>query len=269
VDRLRFILVFIIGFAIYFWADANFFSLLQRSISSITRAKALGHIFAYLITLIPLLITIGVLNHSYKNIPEKLGLSKNLVVGIAFAFLCTLPMLAGYVLKFSMNKELSFNAIIINTISSAFFEEIIYRAFLFGQLYRLTRFGFIPSVFLGALLFGTAHLYQSTDFNELVGIFTITFLGSVLFSWIYAEWKFNLWTAVFLHCLMNLYWLIFNADVNALGGTYANVFRFSAVFLSILGTVLYKRKKRIPFEITRKTWWIKPKTAAKPLHLNA
>jgi len=38
------------------------------------------------------------------------------------------------------------------------FEEIIYRAFLFGMLYRFTRLGFLPSVFLGSLLFGVAHL---------------------------------------------------------------------------------------------------------------
>ncbi|HZH39170.1 MAG TPA: CPBP family intramembrane glutamic endopeptidase [Bacillales bacterium] len=207
----------------------------------------------------PLLITISILHKNYKNIPEKLGLSKNLFTGIAFAFLTTLPMLVAYGFKFSLNKELSINTIIINTISAAFFEEIIYRAFLFGQLYQYTRLGFLPSVFLGSLLFGTAHLYQSTDLNELIGIFSITFLGSVLFSWVYAEWRFNLWTAIFLHCLMNLYWLIFNVDANALGGTYANSFRFAVVFLAIFGTILYKKKKKIPIEIGRKTWWMKAK----------
>lgn len=166
-------------------------------------------------------------------------------------------MLAAYSLKFSLNKELSLQTIIINTISSAFFEEVIFRAFLFGILYRFTRLGFLSSVFLGSLLFGLAHLYQSDDVNELIGIFSITFLGSVLFSWIYAEWNFNLWTVIFLHCLMNLYWLIFDVDTNALGGTYANIFRFLTVFLSIFITIIYKRKKKIPLEITKKTWWIK------------
>lgn len=256
-DKLRFILVFVIGFAIYFLIDANLFSPLQKEITSFFQTKSLGHIFAYSITLLPLLITVGLLHKTYKKIPEKLGLSKSASIGIFFAFLCTLPMLVGYALKFSLNKELSFNTIIINTISSAFFEEIIYRAFLFGQLYRFTRLGFLPSVFFGSLLFGTAHLYQSTDLSELLGIFSITFLGSVLFSWIYAEWKFNLWTAVFLHCLMNLYWLIFDVDVNALGSTYANVFRFSTVFLAIFGTLVYKRKKKISFEIAGRKWWMK------------
>lgn len=258
-SRLRYVLVFIVGFAIYYCIDANLFSSIQKEVRLLTQSKAIGHIVAYTGTLIPLLITVAILHKNYRNILEKLGISKCLHIGIAFAFFSTLPMLIAYSIKFNLNKELSFDTIIINTISSAFFEEIIYRAFLFGMLYRYSRLGFLPSVFLGSLLFGVAHLYQSTDINELVGIFLFTFFGSVLFAWIYSEWKFNLWTAILLHCIMNLYWLIFDVDTNALGGPYANIFRFLTVFLAIFGTIIYKRKTKIPFEITRKTWWMKSK----------
>lgn len=258
-NKLRFSLIFIFGFAIYFFIDATLFSFLQKEITFLSQSKAVGHILAYSITLIPLIITVMLLQNSYSNVSEKLGISRSLFTGIAFAFLSTLPMLIAYAATFSLNEKLSFNTIIINTISAAFFEEIIYRAYLFGMLYRFTRLGFLPSIFLGSLLFGMAHLYQSTEINELIGIFLLTFLGSALFAWIYAEWKFNLWTAVFLHCLMNLYWLIFDVDTNALGGTYANIFRFSTIFLSIFITVFYKKKKNLPFEITKKTLWIKPK----------
>jgi len=258
-SRFHYFLVFIVGFVIYFYIDVNFFSTIQKEVKLLTQSKAIGHIVAYAVTLIPLLITVAILHKNFRSILEKLGITKSLPIGIAFAFLSTLPMLIGYSIKFHFNRELSFETIIINTISSAFFEEIIYRAFLFGMLYRFTRLGFLPSVFLGGLLFGVAHLYQSTDINELIGIFSLTFLGSVLFSWVYSEWKFNLWTAIFLHCLMNLYWLIFDVDANALGGTYANISRFSTVFLVIFGTIFYKRKKKLPFEITRKTWWMKSK----------
>ncbi|WP_442592231.1 CPBP family glutamic-type intramembrane protease [Pedobacter sp. AW31-3R] len=112
--------------------------------------------------------------------------------------------------------------------------------------------------FLGSLLFAIAHLYQSTDFVELIGIFSITFLGSVLFSWIYAEWKFNLWTAIFLHCLMNQYWLMFDVDVNSLGDLYPDVFRFLVVFFLIYVVIIYKRKIIISFEVIKKTLWMKP-----------
>jgi membrane protease YdiL (CAAX protease family) len=256
-DKLRFFLVFIIGFVIYYYIDANFFSFFQKGITTFTESKAAGHIFAYSITLIPLLITVAILYKSYKNMLEKLGLSRSVCLGLAFAFISTLPMLVAYAIKFKINTALSFDTIIINTISAAFFEEIIYRAFLFGMLYKCTRLGFIPSVFLASVLFGVAHLYQSTSMNELIGIFLLTFFGSVLFAWIYAEWKFNLWTAILLHFLMNFYWLIFDVDTHALGGIYANVFRFLTILLAILGTVFFKMKKKIPFEIGRKTWWMK------------
>ena len=257
-NKLRFYVVFIIGFAVYFFIDANFFSFLKTQVTSLTGSKAVGHILAYSTTLLPLLMTVSVLHKNYENILKKLGLSASITTGIAFAFLCTLPMLVAYGIKFSYQQQLSFNTIIINTISSAFFEEIIYRAFLFGQLYRFTRLGFLPSVLLSSILFAIAHLYQSNDILELIGIFSITFIGSVLFSWIYSEWQFNLWTAIFLHCFMNLYWLIFDIDSNVLGGTYANIFRFSTVFLAIFGTIYYKMAKKTPFEIGPKTWWIKP-----------
>jgi len=258
--RTGYFLTFIVGFAIYFYVDAYFFSTIQREVKLFTLSKAAGHIIAYMATLIPLLLTVAILHKNSGSILEKLGISKSLHIGIAFALFSTLPMLIGYSVKLRVNQELSFETIIINTISSAFFEEIIFRGFLFGMLYRFTRLGFLPSVLLGSLLFGVAHLYQSTDFNELSIIFLITFMGSALFAWIYSEWNFNLWTAIFLHCLMNLYWLIFDAGTNAIGGTYANIFRFSSVFSAILVTIIYKWNKKASFEVTKKTWWIKLKT---------
>ena len=258
-DKFRFTLVFIIGFIVYYYIDSNFFSILQKEITSFFQINALGHILAYIITLIPLILTVLILHKSSQNILEKFGIATGLYIGIAFAFLCTLPMLIGYALKFNLNMSLSIDTIIIKTISAAFFEEFIYRAFLFGQLYRFTRLGFLPSLVLSSSLFAIGHLYQSTNLNELAGIFAVTFLGSVLFSWIYAEWKFNLWTAIFLHCLMNLYWLIFEVDDNSLGGIYSNIFRFLTILIAILGTIIFKRKMKTPFEITKRTWWIKPK----------
>lgn len=250
----RFILIFIIGFLLYYFFDATLFSILQIKISGLTKSNAVGHILAYTITLFPLFATVSILHSNLKGIADKLGLSGNLFVGLLFAFIVTLPSLIGYCVIFNVNAGLSFDTIVINTISSAFFEEIIYRAFLIGQLYRYTRLGFLRSVIVGSTLFGLVHLYQSNDPNELMGIFLITFLGSLFFFWIYAEWKFNLWTAIFLHCLMNLYWLVFDVNDNALGGINSNIFRFGSVFLSIIITIFYKKRMNIPFEITQKNF---------------
>jgi uncharacterized protein len=256
-NKTKFILVFLIGFGVYYWCDATFFSQIKIRLLALTGVPAIAHIITYTITLIPLLLTLFVLHKSYRNIPEQLGLSRAFHVGLIFSFLCTLPMLISYGLKFKLATNLDVNTIIISTISSAVFEEIIFRGFLFGQLYRHTRLGFLPSVFFGSLLFGIGHLYQSNDVNKLVGIFAITFLGSIFFSWVYAEWKFNLWTAIFVHCLMNLYWLLFNVDENALGSTYVNIFRFAVLFIAILGTIFYKKKMKLPMEVGRRTWWLR------------
>lgn len=255
-NKLRFFLVFTLGFVLYFYFDALTFSFFQKEATLITRSKAAGHIIAYIITLIPLFATVHFLKKEGQTIFELLGLARDPSIGIAFAFIATLPMLFGYAVKFILNKDLSVNTIIINTISSAFFEEIIYRAFLFGMLYKLTRLGFLPSVFFGSLLFGAAHLYQAENLNQIIEVFAITFLGSLLFSWVYAELQFNLWTAIFLHCFMNLYWLVFNVDEVAIGGTYANIFRFSTVLIAIVLTIIYKKRQKHPLEISKRTIWI-------------
>jgi uncharacterized protein len=256
-NQLRFFLIFLAGLAVYYFTDELLFSLIKERVTQVTSSKALGHNTAYIVTMIPVFLTVFILHGKNKNIFETIGLKGSIGVGLMVAFIATLPSLIAYGIKFSINSGLSVDTIIINTITSAFFEEIFYRAFLIGLLYRFTKLGFLPSVILGSMLFGIAHLYQSTEFSELIGIFSITFLGSLLFFWVYAEWKFNLWVAIFLHCLMNLYWLVFNVDDNALGGTYANIFRFLTVFLVIAGTILYKKKKRLPFEVGRRTWWLK------------
>ncbi|WEK71205.1 MAG: CPBP family intramembrane metalloprotease [Candidatus Chryseobacterium colombiense] len=256
-NKLKFYSIFILGFSIYFYLDAAYFSYLQKEVLLLTKSKSAAHVFAYTVTLIPLLITTLLLKKSKQSLFNSFGLSRGIIIGLIFAFTVTLPMLIGYAIKFKINTDLSPDTVFINTLSSAFFEEIIYRAFLFGMLYRFTQLGFLLSVFFGSLLFGVIHLYQASNISETIGVFLITFLGSLFFSWIYAEWKFNLWAAIFLHCLMNLYWLVFNVDEIAIGGMYANIFRFSVLLIAITITIFYKRKQKIPLKITRKTLWMK------------
>lgn len=244
-----------IGFIVYYFFDIAFFSIIQKWGKANFKSSAVGHITAYSITIIPLLLSIAII-HSSKNIISKMGLSAPIFQAILFTLICTLPMLLAYMLKYTLNN-VGWNTIVIKTISSAFFEEIIFRGFLFGQLYRYTKFGFLPSIFCSSLLFGIAHLYQSTEIVELLSIFAITFLGSVLFSWIYTEWGFNLWVPIFLHCFMNLFWLLFSAGENAMGGVYVNIFRLLSVILAVVLTIIYKKRKTIPLEINKKSIWIK------------
>lgn len=253
-----FYIVFVLGFLSYYFFDLFCFKPIQNYSKEIFPSKAFAHIIAYSISLIPLIITLKIL-FPQKKLVNLLSLNRSPFIGFALAFTGTLPMLIGYFLFFQLIEKTNIESLFINTVSSSFFEELIFRAFLIGILYKYSRLGFIGSILLGSFLFAQVHLYQSKDTVEIIEIFTITFLGSILFSWIYMEWNLNLWTAIFVHLFMNLYWEIFNVSENVSGNLYGNLFKFTSILLIIFITIYYKKKKKIPFEITMKSLFLKSK----------
>ena len=175
------------------------------------------------------------------------------------ALLFTLPMFVGYAIVFDFNRELSWQQIMLGAVFAGFFEELYFRAFFFGLLFRYTRLGFIPAVLLGAIIFGSLHLYQSSDIAEVVGIFMMTFMGAGFFAWLYAEWKFNLWFICLLHTLMNLSWMLFEAGDNALGGVWSNVFRIMTIAVAIIVTLRIQKNARAKPAVNRNNLWIRKK----------
>ena len=130
------------------------------------------------------------------------------------------------------------------------FEELVYRGFVFGQLFRYARWGFLPAALLTALAFGSLHLYQGHDPVSALTAFGITALGSIFFSWLYVEWNYNLWGVIWLHTLMNLPWIVFRVSTSgAVGDTGANALRLCTIILAIGLTVAYKRKRGLPYRI--------------------
>jgi membrane protease YdiL (CAAX protease family) len=242
-----FLVYYLLGALIYFIFDGYAFRPLQQWVGNNTGSWAIGHIIAYLITMIPLGISSLLIHRfQYKNDPRLyrwFGLKNNVFHALLFGLACTSPMLIGFLFNFKVDRSLTTDYLIILTISSAFFEEVIFRGYLFGMLYRNTKWGFFPSVLLGSVIFGLIHLYQAKDLLESTGIFLITFLGSLLFSWVYAEWKLNLWFAIFLHFFMNLNWSVFAVDDNGLGGVLANFFRFGTLALAVMVTLWWNKKQ--------------------------
>lgn len=254
--NIRFFLIFILGFVIYYFFDLFYFKSIQHFITELFHSKAAAHVLAYSVTLIPIIITLKVL-FPKKKIFNLLSLDQSIFKGFTLAFIGTLPILIGYIIHFKITDTISVESLFINTISSAFFEEIIFRAFLIGILYRFTKLGFLSSILFGSLLFAQVHLYQSQNTVELMEIFTITFLGSAFFTWVYFEQDYNIWTAIFSHCFMNLYWEVFNVSENVSGNLYGNLYKFLSIIL-IIGIVVYnKKKKKKPFQITWKSLFIK------------
>lgn len=253
---IKVILICFVSFGIYFLLDELFFESLRSLIYQRIGQIGISHIITYLIMGFPIFLGTLALEKSNKFF-HNLGLDKNILRGILIALLFTFPMFLGFGLTLIFNTGLNFNYLLISVVAAAFFEEVYFRGFLFGQIFRNTRIGFIPAVLFGALIFAFGHLYQSQDFGTLIGIFGMTFMGAILFAWVYCEWNYNLWVSIFMHLFMNLSWMLFTVSENALGGKYANIFRFSTVAFTIAFTLIYKKRKGIPLEINKRSVWMK------------
>jgi hypothetical protein len=194
-------------------------------------------IFANLLDVIVCII--GVLTaykFGLKETIAEFGLNSSIFRGLTFAFVSTLPMLICFGTMFSLSAKISWLKILVFTIIAPFAEEILFRAYVFRQFYRRANFGFWASVVLPSLLFGLVHLYQSKNYLDALGIFAITTIGGIFFSWLYIRWNDNFWIPFGVHFLMNLWWMIFEVDDSALGGWFANIARFSSVFIAIILT---------------------------------
>lgn len=192
--------------------------------------------------------------HTRRDILPAMGLSRGFGVGLLFAIGATLPMFIGYAFIGQLNSELTFDKALTWIVIAGLFEEIVFRGFIFGQLFRYAGWGFLPAALPTALVFGSLHLYQGHDLASALGSFGITALGSLFFSWIYVEWNYNLWSVIWLHVLMNAPWILFHVSASgAVGSTEANILRFSTIALSVLLTLYYKKRQQLPYLITSKT----------------
>lgn len=205
----------------------------------------------------PILIAL-LLIHKPKDITECLGLRYGLLEGYALAFLFTVPMFLGFAFTGGLNTSLTIDEFIRKAVLAGFFEELFFRGFLFGMLFRYARWGFIPAVLMGAILFGAVHLYQGGDMLSALAAFGVTAFGAVLFSWVYAEWEYNLWTAIGLHTFMNGAWLLFAVD-STTGDWISNIFRVVSIIVIVVGTIVYKKRKCRRFEVNKRTLWVNNK----------
>lgn len=180
-----------------------------------------------------------------KEILSFLGLSRNILKGLGIALLCVLPLYLIFLCFGNLNTELTFSVIYSKCILTGFKEELVFRAFMFGLLFRYARTGFFWAVILPALYFGSVHLYQGHDILSSLAAFGVTFIGALYFSWMYAEWNFNLWIPVGLHMLMNGAWQVFTMEGTevAAGGLVSNIGRIVSIALAIALTVYYHKKK--------------------------
>jgi len=248
---LKIILLVCLSFATYYFLFSNF-KPIKVAFDKITQQGLISYVLTYLIIGIPIAIGTLIIDRT-TGIFKSLGLSASLLIAIWLSILFTLPMFVGGVLFFKFNQQIDIENLIAGTIVAGFMEELYFRGFLFGQLFKKTNLGFIPSILFGALIFAFGHLYQSQNIGELIGIFMITFSGAIFFAWLYVEWNYNLWVPILTHTLMNLSWSLFEVDNSALGGIKANIFRGLTILMTITITILYKRKNNRKLTINTQT----------------
>lgn len=235
--RILFILISII--AVYFvWINAHILYN-PLHITNVALRLAFRGIIAF-ITMVIFLLCI----HKPSKIIESLGLNGNILKGLGFAALCCSPLLIGMPIVGTFNNTLTVSYFLRVVVLAAFFEELVYRGFMFGQLFRYGKIGFVWAVIIPAFLFGIGHLYQGHNFVSSLMAFLVTALGAVYFSWAYIECNFNLWVNIGLHLFMNLCWTLFHVEGNetAIGAFVPNILRFTAIALTVIFIIIYKKK---------------------------
>jgi membrane protease YdiL (CAAX protease family) len=185
-----------------------------------------------------------------KRAIGELGLRAPIGRAAIFAFIAGLPMLIAFALTSRLNPSISVLTVGVGCFLAPFAEEVLFRGYMFGQLYCRARWGFWLSALIPSALFAFGHAYQATGMLELTGIFAVTGLGSLLGCWLFMRWQYNLWVVFGLHCLMNLWWELFGIDDSALGGWIANGARLLTVTVAILLTI-YKDRFWTPLDSTR------------------
>src|SRR4030095_8165702 len=187
---------------------------------------------------------------------NTLGLSSRFTKALAWAFVITLSILIGFLIFIHYSDVVNPGHVVAGAAVAGFTEEVLFRGFMFGLLFRFCKWGFIPAVLITSLIFGAAHFSQGHSMGNSLSVFGITFAGSLWFSWLYVEWRYNLWIPVFTHFFMNLYWDLFKISDNATGNMTAAIIRIITVIISIVITNrLIKKESRMRI-ITRKSLWI-------------
>ncbi|MEM9233711.1 MAG: CPBP family intramembrane glutamic endopeptidase [Pseudomonadota bacterium] len=173
-----------------------------------------------------------------------LGLDRSPLTGLFAAGVITsiLPIIYITMTPFRLPEE-PMRQILQYAVLPGIGEEALYRAFLFGMLFRFAGWGFLPAALLGAFIFGVGHLSQGGDPMEAAGIFAITASGAVWFAWLYTEWNYNIWVPIGFHLLMNFWWLFFDISDTAAGPAYANAARLAVILISVVVTIIVTRRR--------------------------
>ena len=213
-----------------------------------------------------------------RSLAEAFGLGGGVMRGAAFGLAATIPMiLALFVLPF---KGLQLDLALGSGIIGPFAEELLFRGFLFGLLWRVAGWSAPASILASSLLFGIAHIpnadtalltllrgpgpdgyatsggkvvmvipgiamwwehLSSRGLDLLLTALPLAAGGAVL-AWITCKWN-SLWPAIALHACMNLWWDATRGEhvVTALGPGVMSTAQLVSVGLAVALTLRFSR----------------------------
>lgn len=232
-------------------------------------------VFFSLLTLIPLLAMF--ILHRPKDVFRSWGFSGNFLVAFALSIFYTAFMFIGNALKMPLTNEFSntlwdaglpllfecmvpvhpgwsyqvyWEGVLNMAVIAGFFEEVMFRGFIFGQLFRYARWGFVPAVLASVVPFAFLHIQLEWKWVAIGSVFILTALDGVFFCWMFVQWQNNLWVPIWLHILINLSWIAFEGN-HSEGRIWANAVRLAAIVLSILFTIWVKKHNGKSIRIKR------------------
>ena len=179
----------------------------------------------------------------WRNLFSAWGINHGFLLGFGVGLLFCLPMIIVHL--FCGTVQFNADTMFLKAIFPGLFEELFYRGFLFGMLFRYCKWGFVRSNLPVALLFVLGHLTQAHDLTSLLLVFAVIAFASIFFSWLYVEWNFNLWVPAALHIGMDAVWSLIPIEgvQHSMGNLPSNIGRVLTLVLVVVITILYKKRQ--------------------------
>ncbi len=170
----------------------------------------------------------------------ELGLRPPAAAAAAFGLVATMPMWLTFSVTHAFRPD-PLPELLYLAVLSPVAEEIVFRGFLFGQLWKRAGWGPWTSLAVSSLAFGLGHAEDASTWTEGLGLLALTGLGAAIFAWIYWRWG-TLLAPIALHVLMNLCWGLWQVGDGPLAGWVPFALQLTTVVLAIALTLLASRR---------------------------
>lgn len=206
-------------------------------------------IFDELIRGLPLFLVVLLLRDE-KQFLRTIFNWKSLLTALVIAFLYALPLVYFVCQYIDLQLFEYYKYPRIERVVVGFLINVYYFAFFYRLLVQKTKLGYLSATLLLCAISMCMHGLLLNDpwygYHWVLDIF--------LFSYLYAEWKNNLWLVFCIDFLIKGIFTYFFLDKDMCLPYYEHITLVLYLYFSlIIATILYKYIRKIPFVINRKT----------------